>query len=166
MKNKISLLSLSLFLVVSLRLSAQEILEDTAGEFAPNFEYITPADEAVYQLSDLKGEVVYISFWASWCKPCIQGFEKYKSIRREMAEAGVVLLNISIDQDLDKWRNAIESYDIRGIHGRGLPLALQESYQLYNVPRYEIVGKQGQFLYIDREGGKTVMDNFQEFLRK
>ena len=156
--------SLILLLLLSISGFAQIVEEDAAGTHAPNFEYAVPYGDA-QQLESLRGQVVYIAFWASWCKPCIQGFEKYKDTRREMAELGVVLLNISIDKSSEKWHEAMEKYDILGVHGLVDKMDLMDDYQLYNVPRYEIVGKDGEFLYLDREGGKTVLDNFKTFVQ-
>lgn len=141
------------------------IEEDSAGTHAPDFEFITDSGEKM-QLLDYKGEVVYISFWASWCGPCIKGFEKYADIRKEMADAGVVLLNISIDKNEQDWKDAVARLKIEGKHGLVPHSELRETYQLYNVPRYEIMGKEGEFLYLNRDGGKSVMDNFKEFIAK
>ncbi len=46
-------------------------------EYAPDFE-MTLADGTKKRLSDFQGQVVYLSFWASWCGPCIKGFEKHR----------------------------------------------------------------------------------------
>jgi len=144
---------------------SQIIEEDSAGEFAPNFYFQNLAGESI-ALESLEGKVVYISFWASWCKPCIQGFEKYAETRKAIAEAGVVLLNISIDTKEEAWKNAIDKYKIEGIHGLTPKADLMDSYQLYNVPRYEIVGKEGNFLYLDRSEGISVLENFELFVKQ
>jgi len=159
---RISFLVLA-YVMSTTNLTAQIIEEDNASSHAPDFIYTVPTGQD-FQLYSHKGEVVYISFWASWCKPCIRNFEKYKEIRREMHDLGVTLLNISIDDSEYSWRSAMERLDIIGIHGKVNKRELLEPYQLYNVPRYEIVGREGEFLYLDRDDGKSVMDNFKEFL--
>lgn len=155
-----------LFLLLSSTsiLSAQQLADDSTEELAINFTY-NDGTGVERSLTDHKGEVVYISFWASWCKPCIVGFEKYKDVRRDMHTKGVTMLNISIDKDVDSWHAAMDKYDIIGHHGHAPQEDILTDYQLYNIPRYEIVGKQGQLLYLDREGGKTVIQNFEDFLK-
>jgi len=160
---KLILIILCSFFFIATTFS-QIIEEDNAGEFATDFSYVDLEDKT-YRLGDFKGKVVYISFWASWCQPCIEGFKKYKDTRIAMEEKGVVMLNISIDKDEAKWRAAVDKYDINGLHGWSNDQDLIDTYQLYSIPSYEIVGKRGEFHYLDREGGKTVLDNFDAFIK-
>jgi len=139
------------------------IEEEVVREFAPDFE-MTMEDGTTMKLSDLKNKVVYLSFWASWCKPCINGFTKYSEMRDEMEDIGVVLLNVSIDKNYDNWKAAIKEHQPSGIHGIVSHEEVKDLYQMYNVPRYEIVGKQGQFLYLSDEPGRNILENFQQFL--
>ncbi|NNE30662.1 MAG: TlpA family protein disulfide reductase [Saprospiraceae bacterium] len=141
----------------------QDIEEDKATTFAPDFQYID-LDGASHRLSDHQGKVVYISFWASWCKPCLVNFEKYRSIRNELSGLGIVLLNISVDANQEIWKKSLKKHSIEGLHGFIPQSELMDSYQLYSIPRYEIVGKKGEFHYLDRSDGKSVLDNFHEFL--
>ncbi len=132
---------------------------------APDFEF-QMVDGSKKKLSDFQGKVVYLSFWASWCKPCIVGFEKYESIRKEMEALGVVLLNISIDADSEKWSQAMQTYNIAGSHALVNKQDVQELYELYSVPVYEIIGKQGQFLYLSDDPERSVLDEFQRFINQ
>jgi len=105
-------------------------------------------------------------FWASWCGPCIKGFTRYHDMRESMQDLGVVMLNISIDKDETKWRSAISTHQPTGIHARVSHDVVREDYQMYNVPRYEIVGKRGEFLYLSQEEGRDILENFKLFLEE
>ncbi len=139
------------------------IEKEVLKEFAPDFE-MTMADGSKKKLSDFKGEVIYLSFWASWCKPCIDGFNKYRPMREDMEKLGVVMLNVSIDKSADKWKTAIAEHQPTGLHAIVSKDVVRESYQLYSVPLYEIVGKRGQFLYLSDDPDRNILDNFRQFL--
>ena len=134
-------------------------------EFAPDFE-MTMEDGTKKNLSDFKGQVLYLSFWASWCKPCINSFEKYREMRESIEDLGVVMLNVSIDESDVNWRTAIEQVQPTGIHAKVGHDVVRMPYQMYSVPLYEIVGKRGQFLYLSEDGDRDILGDFRGFLEE
>ena len=136
---------------------------DNSAEIAPDFE-MTMEDGSKKKLSDFQGEVLYVSFWASWCGPCIKGFNNYRELRNDMDSIGVVLLNISVDEDYDSWKSAIEKHKPLGTQAIVSQDDLRELYQLYKIPRYEIIGKNSEFLYLSDEPNRDVLGNFQKFV--
>ena len=142
-----------------LRINAQDLA------FAPDFT-MRLLDSSEIRLMDYKGEVVYISFWASWCGPCISNFEKYEDVRNELAKLGVILLNVSIDEDEGKWKAAIEKLQINGVQALASKENLYPQYQVSSIPLYEIVGKNGQFLYLSDESGRNVLGQFKNWVEE
>ena len=131
---------------------------------APNLEYVT--DEGVQNLSENQGKVIYLSFWASWCKPCIQNFKKYQPMREQLAAEGVQLLNISIDKDPSNWDKAIEKYDFI-IGENGLANDINKVMQDFNItktPDYHIINKRGEFVFLSDDYDRDIVAEFRAWV--
>jgi len=81
--------------IFSLSLQAKEL----SGP-APDFT-LTALDGSKVKLSDLKGQVVMLNFWASWCGPCRQEMPLLNDIYASYKKAGFVLLGINVDEIVD-----------------------------------------------------------------
>jgi len=119
-----------------------------AGQPAIDFAF-TSLDGKKMKLSDLKGKVVYIDFWASWCGPCMRELPSAKKVEEHFKGRDVVFLNVSIDEDMEAWKNAIEKKHIEGINvcepgGWKAPIALK--YGIQSVPSYFLIDKNGKFV--------------------
>jgi len=156
------LISTNSFTVSPLPIKADQ--EITVLEKAPDFEFILE-DGTTKKLSDYKGQVLYISFWASWCAPCLTNFKKYEATRTELEKMGVVLLNISVDQTQDAYKNLLTRQPIIGTHAWTLEKArIQEAYELFAVPTYHIITKKGEFYFLGDGSGRDVFGEFKALL--
>ena len=114
------------------------------GQPAPEFT-LHDLDGQPVSLSQFKGQVVLLDFWASWCEPCISDLPDLRKIKEKTADWPVVFLNVSIDTDEAAWREAIDKHEIKGVHVRtddfGSDVA--KSYQVDGIPAYYLVDSQG-----------------------
>ena len=127
-------------------------------ERAPDFSYVDLSGSQEH-LSELRGEVVYISFWASWCEPCLRNFKKYKAIRSQLLAEGVILLNVNIDKTEDLWQKSLAIQDIDGINVRASDInKLHAQYELSSIPLYEIVNRPGELVYLPDDPNRSIID--------
>ena len=71
----------------------------SAQELAPDFEGADIYDGSMLRLSDYRGKVVFIDFWASWCPPCLVSLPAYDKIYRELANEEFELIAVNVDED-------------------------------------------------------------------
>ena len=114
------------------------------GQLAPDFT-LHDLDGQPVSLSQFKGQVVLLDFWASWCGPCLVDLPDLRKIKEKTAALPVVFLNLSIDTDDAAWREAIDKHEIKGIHVRadGFGSDVAKSYQVTGIPSYYLVDSQG-----------------------
>lgn len=139
----------------------------TNSEPAPDFEFFHEKGE-FQKLSDYKGKVVYVSFWASWCKPCLSNYQKYNSMRKEMKEMGVVLLNVSLDRDKASWERALKSYSFlngENVHVTDLRKVM-DLYQLSTIPEYRILNKNLEEVYLEDNSNRDVLSSFKKWVEE
>ncbi len=132
---------------------------------APDFS-MTMEDGSFKKLSDFKGEVLYISFWASWCQPCISNFKKYEDMRTQLKAIGITLLNVSIDESPKAWKGSLAKQNLSGINAISSKEILYPNYQISSVPLYEIIGKDGTFKYLSEGENRDIIEEFRAYLNE
>lgn len=132
---------------------------------APNFQFTTDEGEQL-SLQDYDGQVLYISFWATWCKPCLNNFDKYRETRDKLEAMGVTLLNVSIDKNIEAWERALgtnENLNGVNVHADDID-SIQKVYNLYSIPAYEIINKSGHFVYLSQDGSRDIFTEFKNWI--
>ncbi|MFM2207412.1 MAG: hypothetical protein RL213_1387 [Bacteroidota bacterium] len=113
---------------------------------------LTDKDGKRVRLSDFKGKVVYIDFWASWCGPCRMMMPASKQLHEQLTEKqqkSIVFLYISIDQSKENWIKAMQDLDMQGVNvispgNWSSPACIY--YQINSIPRYMIMDKKGDIV--------------------
>ena len=117
------------------------------GQPAPDFDIITP-DGKNLKLSDLKGKVVYLEFWASWCKQCVGEMIKENKIKELIKNKPLEFVYVSIDDDVSKDTSLMSKYKIEGIfhHPDGGWNAKEIMlYGVQSLPAYFLIDEDGKF---------------------
>ncbi|MDO8368359.1 MAG: TlpA disulfide reductase family protein [Saprospiraceae bacterium] len=115
------------------------------GFEAPDLAGMTP-DSSQYSLKKLRGKVVLIDFWASWCGPCRKENPNVVASYNKYSSKGFDVLGVSLDREINAWRNAIKQDGLPWHHISDLKGWQSSHAALYSVTSIP------QTLLIDREG--------------
>lgn len=109
---------------------------------APDFTLET-FDGARLTLSDLRGQVVVINFWASWCPPCREEADYLEATWRDYQDRGVVFIGVDYGDTDEEALAYIEEFDITYPNGPDLGTRISQAYRIQGVPETFFVAKDG-----------------------
>lgn len=110
---------------------------------APDFS-LTSFDGRNITLSDLRGQVVIVNFWASWCPPCREEAAYLEQTWRKYRDQGVVFIGVDY-VDAEKEALAyIKEFDITYFNGPDIGTRISDAYNIKGVPETFFVAKNGE----------------------
>ena len=115
------------------------------GELAPNFTLAKDNGQAV-NLTDFKGKIVVLNFWATWCEPCVEEVPSLNHLADRYAGKGVVVLGVSVDEDPDAYRSFLVKHQISFLTLRNPSRTISEQYGTFKLPESYIIGRDGRLL--------------------
>jgi len=126
----------------------QRMSSFVVGGEAPNFTQLTPSGEEL-QLNDLRGKVVLVDFWASWCGPCRKENPHVLHLYDEYKDKGFEVLGVSLDRTKDRWLQAIEKDGLKWLHVsdlKGWKNEVAQLYQVSSIPHTMLLDAEGKII--------------------
>jgi cytochrome c biogenesis protein CcmG, thiol:disulfide interchange protein DsbE len=112
-----------------------------AGRRAKDFDLkITGASH----LSDLRGKVVILDFWASWCPPCVEEADSLNRLQQDIGLRGGVVLGVSEDEDAAAYQQFLQEHHIVFPTYRDPTKKTKESYGTVMIPETYLIDRQGK----------------------
>ena len=117
-----------------------------SGHPAKNFQFT--ADGKSESLADLRGKVVVLNFWATWCPPCVEETPMLEKLQQEIGPRGGVVVGVSLDDDQDAYQNFVRKYGITYLTYRDSSKKIAQTYGTAMYPETYIIDREGK---IDRK---------------
>ncbi|MBB1646104.1 thioredoxin [Sphingobacterium sp. UME9] len=128
---------------------ATKLVETKTGVPALQFSYPNIEGKKT-SLADLKGKVVLVDMWATWCGPCRAEEPHWERLNEEFKDKPVAFVGISVDQDKPKWEAYVKEKSLKGIQLHAGPSNdLSTGYKINGIPRYILIDKSGNLISAD-----------------
>lgn len=127
----------------------------------------TTIDNRPFDLTSLRGKVVVVYYWASWCEPCKQELVALQKLSAKYARAGLSLVGINLDTDSAAFQAAQRTAPFPGIllrEPKGLDGPLADEWGILTLPTVFVVDRQGRM--VDRNARTVDLENIVQPLLK
>ena len=128
----------------------QSALETVSGKKSIDFNYENFSGGRK-TLEDLKGKIVYIDVWATWCGPCLKEIPSLKVLINEYNDKKIEFVSISIDdkKDYEKWREMVSEKNVGGLQlydSEGLKSSFMKAFNVGLIPRFIMLDEEGKII--------------------
>jgi len=121
----------------------------------PDFELATLGGE-YFTAEDLKGKVILLDFWGTWCAPCVEAVPSLRTLSRRMKDDPFVLLSISTDQDEAVLREFIAKNKMDWPQVWDKNHDFSDECHISHYPSYLLVSHEGEIVYMTSGWGEGI----------
>ena len=116
------------------------------GRPAKDFAFTVDGKPA--RLSDFRGKVVLLNFWASWCPPCVDEAPALNQLQQRLSSLGGTILGVSIDEDPNAYQDFLRMYSVDFPTYRDPSKQISLGYGTLMIPETYVIDRSGR---IDRK---------------
>ena len=148
----------------------KSIEKTKAGSNFAGFEAEDINGKAVNYKS-LKGKLVYVDVWATWCLPCRGEIPALKELEKKFQGKDVAFVSISIDENKEDWKQFVKNEDLKGVQliaDGAFNAQFIEDYGIRQIPTFIIIDKEGKIVNADapRPSSEEITGLLEGLLKK
>jgi thiol-disulfide isomerase/thioredoxin len=127
--------------------------ELTSGSQVPDFAF-TGMDGTPRRLSELRGKVVLLDFWGSWCGPCVADMPKLRKLHEAYRARGFEILGLDFEDDLETQRKFLAENDLPWVHATTESVAdlVQSRFRVWSFPTKILLDREGRVVSVGDPG--------------
>jgi peroxiredoxin len=138
------------------------------GSEAPDI-HLTDPQGIIQKLSDYRGKIVILDFWAAWCQPCRKENQILSQLYKKYNKQGLEIFSVSLDNKKDLWIRAINVDKITWVQVSDLKYPsspIQKLYNLEEIPQSYILDREGRIIAHNLKGedlDKRIKDLLEKY---
>ena len=134
--------------------------------YAPEFS-VTTSDGEYIAPDDLRGKVVLLDFWGTWCPPCVASVPSLRSLRKKLEkEPSFVIIGISSDSEADKWRSFTTENRMVWPQFLDRERKVQRAFEVHGFPTYILLDHEGIIRFRHTGAGLAAEISMEDAIRK
>lgn len=150
--------------VAMMLLTGQVLAANTSGP-APDFTLKSRSGENI-KLSELRGQVVMINFWASWCGPCRQEMPILDQLYQRYEPMGFTLLGVNVEEDSAAAEKVLREIPVSFPVLYDSKNQVSENYQVRAMPSTFLIDRDGKVRYLHKGYKPGYEDEYQQQVRE
>ncbi len=125
--------------------SAPWDIDSLVGTFAPEFTLKDVKGRDV-SLSDFRGKVVFLNFWATWCPPCKEEIPSLKKLQVTYRKKGLVVIGIASDRSLKQIKNFLKKHALNYTVLIDSDIKITHKYKVFALPTSFLIDRRGRIV--------------------
>lgn len=94
-------------------------------------------------LHELRGKIVVLNFWATWCAPCVQEMPSLVEVQKKLKDSGVTVLAVSVDADESAYRKFLADHHVELLTVRDPAKKTSDLYGTFKFPETYVIDRNG-----------------------
>jgi peroxiredoxin/Tfp pilus assembly protein PilF len=149
--------------------NARKLIENprrARENYAPEFSFTTATGEYL-SLEELRGKVVVLDFWGTWCPPCVESVPSLRNLHKRYAkEPSFVLIGISSDSEEEPWRDFVDKNKMIWPQYRDRDRKIARLFDVHSFPTYVVIDHEGVVRFRSVGASWVRAANLEDAIRK
>jgi peroxiredoxin len=136
------------------------------GEAAPDFTAASLTGGQNVSLSEHRGKLVFLDFWASWCPPCLTALPQLNELNKTFAASDLQMLAVNVDENPDKARRFLAKHPVDYPNATDPGGVVSERFGLETMPTSYLINREGVVVYVHEGFGRGDIERIRSEIEK